>query len=108
LHSPSFLNIKILPEDYKNLVKDRFLECQEWVPRWGKNKGLSDERVSFYKKEVEKLLSGYLKYMFSEDLSGQLPKFWEYTKKLDKIREQDVSLVFPELAHSVKSFLDRS
>lgn len=82
LHSPHFLNVKVLPLEAKLAIKKRF------------------ENYKFdskYEDESKKLLDQYCDFMFQEDYSHLLPKFWEYTNKLDEIRNQKLKDYIPEL-----------
>lgn len=81
LHSPHFLNAKVLPLDVKKEISKKF------------------ESYNFTKHNdhARKLLQQYSNFMFQEDYSHLLEKFWEYNIKLDEIRGQSLKESIPEL-----------
>lgn len=86
-HSPKHLNIRSLPSDLKEKVKQRFDDLK----RWGE--GIFDQEKY---NALVKLCDGITGYMIAEDYNEHWDEFVKYTKKLDAIRGQDVSLVVPE------------
>ena len=87
LHGPHFLNIKVLPLEAKMAVKEHFKKFK------------FDGR---YKSEAAKLLTQYTNFMFQEDYSNLIPKFWSYTNKLDEIRNQKLKDDIPDLYNLIK------
>jgi len=88
LHSPHFLNIKIFPIEVKQKIKEHF-------DRFIFNK---------YNDQAQQLLNHYLDFMFKEDYSKSLPKFFYYNNKLDEIRNQKMQDYLPELYELVKGY----
>lgn len=86
LHSPHFLNAKVLPPHAKEKIRDYFISC----------------KFSKHQREAKRLLDQYTKFMFQEDYSHLLDKFWTYTKKLDEIRNQKLQDYIPELYDLIK------
>jgi len=88
LHSPHFLNIKIFPLEVKQKIKEHF------------------DRFTFnkYNKEAKELLNHYLNFMFKEDYSDSLPKFFYYNNKLDEIRNQKLEDYIPDLYNLIKGY----
>jgi len=90
LHSPHFLNAKVLPLEAKIQVADKFSAAK------------FDEE---YEPYARKLLDQYCSFMFQEDYSYLLPKFWKYTNKLDVIRNQSLKESIPDL-YNLDGFAD--
>lgn len=83
--TPAPLNIQILPQDAKEklrVIYDKFLNEN--------SSKLGIEKIELALKEIK----GFL---FAEDREGDLISFYQYTKVLDKSREQDTFKLFPEL-----------
>jgi len=88
LHNPKFLNIKIFPQESKQWITEYF---EDWKIR-AKNK-ISDP-LNY--KHFCKILDTYTKYMWAEDYSSELEKFWHYTKTLDASRNENLKSVSPK------------
>lgn len=73
LNHPDVLNIRVLPSNLKKLAKNKL------------EKHLDIEKVQ-----------GIIDYMMAEDWSHKLPEFYEYTHKLDKSRDEDLSKIVGE------------
>tara|TARA_B110000503_G_scaffold11872_1_gene16014 strand:+ start:9220 stop:10560 length:1341 start_codon:yes stop_codon:yes gene_type:complete len=88
LHNPNFLNIKVFPKESKQWIENYF---EEW-------KETAKDRISnpLNYKHFCKILDSYVKYMWAEDYSNELEKFWHYTKTLDKSRKEDLKSVSPK------------
>lgn len=106
LHNPKFLNVQILPSAYKKRVEKKFNEFSYWLEEWCSEKNLSGEKSEVLKNKANKLLSGYVNYMNSKDLSHLIPKFLEYTSKLDAIRNEKMKDVLPELYEDTRAWSD--
>ena len=105
LHNPDFLNIKLLPQSYKKLVEDKFNSFYPWLRDWSYKNNLPEYKTEHLDKKARELLGGYVKYMNSEDWSHLIPKFFQYTNKLDEIRGEKISDVVPELYFHTKKHL---
>ena len=81
LHSPDFLNAKVFPLENKIAIADKLV----------KSKFMKHEH------EAKALLDQYVTFMFQEDYSHRYYKFWEYTNKLDEIRDQRLRDYIPDL-----------
>jgi sulfatase maturation enzyme AslB (radical SAM superfamily) len=89
-HRPLYLNIRILPIELKNLVKDKFDEMHAWLHH--------EQYPSHVIDQSNKIRSSICDYMFSADLhSSHWMQFLAFTKKLDKIRDENISTIIPEL-----------
>ena len=86
VHWPEYLNVKVLPKDYKEWVTKEVELLREEFP---------DEPFDKYE--------GIVQFMNSQDWSNKLPQFNEYVRVLDKTRGTDFYSVFPDLSESVLS-----
>lgn len=89
LHSPLFLNAQILPMEVKTIIADKF----------NKVKFHSD-----YDANAKQLLDQYCAFMFREEQSHMMPKFWKYTDRLDEIRNQRLQDYIPDLYELIKDY----
>jgi len=78
----NYLRTTILPLEYKIKVKDKILQHIEYL----KSKSID-----------HKPWLDVISYMMSRDDSDMIPKFIDYNKKLDQIRNQNTLQAFPEL-----------
>lgn len=95
LYIPTFLSIRVLPEQDKQQVRQIFNEFKDWL--WNNYRQDDD----FWKVNPYgwKRWQAVLDFMDSEDHTHLLPAFNEYVKNLDSIRETDSKKTFPELEH---------
>jgi MoaA/NifB/PqqE/SkfB family radical SAM enzyme len=84
VHSPEYLNIRVLPAGYKQAVTEALGEYMR-----SKMTGQATDK-----------LAGVLAFMNAEDHSRKMPSLVEYTKALDITRGTDFVAIFPELARS--------
>ena len=95
VHIPTFLNVTILPAEYKEKVTQRYMEFKQWL--W--DNYTQDDDFWIHNPKGWKQWEAILNHMNSQDNSHLLPGFKEYVNKLDNIRNLDASSIFPELAH---------
>lgn len=95
LYIPTFLSIRVLPEQDKQQVRQIFSEFKQWL--WDNYRQDDDYwKVNPYGwKRWEAILD----FMDSEDHTDQLPAFKEYINNMDSIRGLDSKQTFPELKH---------
>jgi MoaA/NifB/PqqE/SkfB family radical SAM enzyme len=93
LYIPTFLSITILPKEYKEKVRQKYLEFKSWL--W--QNYTQDEEFWNSNPYGWKRWEAVLDHMDSSDDSHLLPGFKEYVNKLDYIRKLDASKIFPEL-----------
>lgn len=100
LQFPEFYRIQILPEPLKEKVRERYQKHLDWAERNFEGRTLSYMRDSW----------GYaLRFLNEADYTHKLPEFREVTKKLDKIRSEEFTEVFPELSELMEaSFTERA
>jgi len=84
LFVPEELSIQILPLEIKKRLEERYVKEQEWFDTYTNNK----------EKRYDKLIH----FMYEKDHSHLIPKFWERTNAVDKLRGEDFISLFPELA----------
>lgn len=87
VHWPEYLNIKVLPQDYKDEITQDIKNMRAWYSH------------SDYDK-----YEGLIQFMNSEDWSEKIPLTRDYVKALDKTRKTDSFSVFPELSEHLLSY----
>lgn len=88
-HHPKHLNIRVLPDNYKVEVTQRFSDFVTWV----KDNNYSAHII----KQAEEIASGVTSYMNSESYYDEYwDEFVTYTQKLDQIRNEDLISVEPK------------
>jgi len=99
LYIPTFLSIRLLPEEDKAEVRKSFADLANWLHENYRQ----DE--DFWKKNPYgwKRWQAVLNFMDAEDHTDQLPAFREYIEKLEVLRKTDFKSTFPELAHLLQS-----
>lgn len=89
-HGPKTLNVKVLPDDKKQLVSDKFAEYKQWIT--------SSDHPENIKSNFASILDAVEKFMWSESYTDRwLDEFIRSTKELDDIRNQDIKTIVPEL-----------
>ncbi len=87
VHWPEYLNVKVLPKEYKEQVQE----------------AMDEVRKEFGDQPFDKF-DGIVQFMNSQDWSHKIPEFQDYVRVLDKTRGTDFYAVFPDLSESVLSF----
>ena len=101
---PAYLNVKVLPEWFKDMVEERYEEFIPWwrenwekgVPSWHKGK-ITQEQWEEANYGIKRL-RGMVSFMKSDDWSNRLPETKEYLEALDAHRGTDFYETFPEMA----------
>jgi len=96
LHAPHFLNIKVLPIEVKEKIKEYF-----------KNYEFDDSFNKYQLKEAKTLLEKYTNFMVQEDYSHMLNEFWDFNNKVDALREETLEDNLPELYSLIKHTKDQ-
>jgi sulfatase maturation enzyme AslB (radical SAM superfamily) len=95
LHRPEQYNLKILPVSSKEYVKN-YLEKS--IPDIHKMiDEFYDDHNDVRKSKISRVINGYIKFMYQDDFSKYIPKFWEFTNKLDKLHGQSLTDFIPEV-----------
>ena len=98
LYIPTFLSIKLLPEQDKLEVREKFKELETWLySNYRQDQDYWEKNPYGWKR-----WQAILDFMNSEDHSDQLPAFKEYIEKLDGLRNTNFGETFPELAHLLR------
>lgn len=87
-HHPKHLNIRVLPDEYKNQVTENFYQFLFWIESKNFNEHI--------KKQAKEIVKGVINYMNSESYYKEYwNEFKNYTKKLDEIRGESLSEIEP-------------
>ena len=74
--------------EYKKMVENKAEKLKEWIrDRYDKN-----DYNGFFSS-----IKSFITFMYDKDNSSQLPLYFENMKRLDKVRNQNLFNVFPEL-----------
>ena len=84
LFVPEELSIKILPPRMKERLTKRYEQEQKWF----------DDHTNNTEKRYDKLIH----FLHEADHTHLIPKFWERTNMVDKLRQEDCLTLFPELS----------
>lgn len=92
---PTWLSLKVLPEEDKKQVRELFLELKEWLwENYTKDDDFWNTNTYGWKR-----WEGFLDWMDSEDHSNLLPDFQEYIRIMDQQRKTSFATTFPELTN---------
>lgn len=90
-HHPRHLNIRVLPDEYKQRVTNKFDDFVQWTILQG-----YPEHVINHAREIA---SGVTRYMNSESYyNSHWSEFLSYTRRLDQLRSENIVMVEPMLA----------
>ena len=88
-HHPKHLNVRVLPDEYKQDVTNRFNEFLQWVRDSKYNEHII--------KQAEDIVKGVTSYMNSESYyDSHWNEFLKYTRQLDSIRNENLLDVEPK------------
>jgi MoaA/NifB/PqqE/SkfB family radical SAM enzyme len=85
LQEPSYYRVDIATKAYKEIVKEKIQSHCQWLSNYTGTESV----IARYQALVN--------FMFEEDRSHLIPKFWEKTNQLDAIRNEKLLDVIPEL-----------
>jgi len=102
LHGPQFLNIRMLPKHVKDVISKRYKEAIPILDKVIDENIESTTRNEASKKQIRKILNQYIDFMYAKDFSDKLPKFWEHTRRLDKIRGHSFEKTCPQMYQLIK------
>lgn len=85
LQGPHHYRIDILPPDMKERIKVLYHEHLEWLRP---QDDLNRATVGF---------ESAIKYMMEDDKTHLIPEFWRKSEQLDRIRNEDIRKIIPEL-----------
>jgi hypothetical protein len=100
---PAFLNVKILPNWFKDECERKYEEFIPWweanwelgIPSWHKGK-ITKENWRTASYGIDRL-RGMISFMKSEDWSVRLPETKDYLEKVDRYRGTSFYKTFPEM-----------
>lgn len=92
---PTWLSLRVLPEQDKKEIRQMFAELQTWL--W--DNYTHDNEFWETNPYGWKRWEGILDWMDAEDHTNLLPDFREYITTMDRQRGTDFKSTFPELAH---------
>ena len=104
LHQPPYLCVQTMPNDAKIVITEKYSNWRTKMLKW------IDELETYteyqtkesLKESINTYVDTWIKFINQNDNSKQMPKFWDYTNKLDEIRDESFSDVFPELNSLLK------
>ena len=105
---PPQLNVKVLPQWFKEKVKQKYEEFYPWLEENWKLSGAPSKEAFLEADYGIKRLKGMIKFMMSEDWSVRMPEFREYITQFDAQRNTDFKKVFPDMAGLLDETLDNS
>jgi hypothetical protein len=105
---PPQLNVKVLPQWFKNECKRKYEEFYPWLEKNWKLSGAPSKEAFMEADYGIKRLNGMIKFMMSEDWSVRMPEFREYITQFDIQRNTNFKTVFPEMAGLLDETLDNS
>jgi sulfatase maturation enzyme AslB (radical SAM superfamily) len=92
---PTWLSLRVLPVEDKLHVRELFAELKQWL--W--DNYTQDNEFWTTNPYGWKRWEGILDWMDAEDHTNLLPDFVEYINVMDKQRNTDFKVTFPELQH---------
>ena len=93
----------MLPKFAKDAVHEKYQKYKPYLCDLIDEQDWDADRKEASKKEVVSLLNQYSDYMYAKDFSDNLPRFWEATRRLDKIRGHSIEEYIPELYDLLKA-----
>jgi hypothetical protein len=92
VYHPAFLNVRILPQWFKEKTKSKYEEFYEWLKINHRN----DEEFLNDPYGIKRL-KGLIEFMMADDWSVRMPEFKEYINLMDNIRGSNFRETFPEM-----------
>jgi sulfatase maturation enzyme AslB (radical SAM superfamily) len=97
LHNPKHLSVKVFDAESKTKIANEMRKFYTWLDNYLLENALDNDKKEALKKSAKTIIEGYIDFMFSEDYSENLTKFWAVTKKLDHMRGESFEKTFPKL-----------
>lgn len=89
LHGPKFFNVKIFPQESKEIIENHLLYETEMM----KSEGYSDKVID----QTKNCVQFYINFMKQEDIKNQIGFFWKINDRMDYHRNQNLKDFIPEL-----------
>ena len=104
LHAPSHLCVQTMPNDAKIVINAKYSNWRTKMLKW------VDELDTYtdyqtpesLKESINVYVDTWIGFINQNDNSKEMSYFWDYTTKLDEIRSESFSDVFPELNNLLK------
>lgn len=93
VYHPPFLNVKVLPQSFKEKVVEKYEEFYKWLILNYRN---DDDFIN--SAWALGRLKGLVNFMLSEDWSNRISEFKEYISAVDSVRGTDFKKTFPEMS----------
>jgi len=87
-HSPSTACIQSMPLEMKQLVKEKYDDFKDWL--------INEDLPEHVVQSGLKIINDIVNFMMKEDRSEKWDWFCEYTRQIDKLRNQSILDVVPE------------
>ena len=87
-HSPSTACIQSMPLEMKQLVKEKYDDFKDWL--------INEDLPEHVVQSGLKIINDIVNFMMKEDRSEKWDWFCEYTRQIDKLRNQNILDVVPE------------
>ena len=109
LHSPHYLNVRVMPFKAKRDISKQYLawkrKMNAWIDSIDEYTKVQDKES--LRKSVDTYVDTWIKFINSEDRSINMHEFWSFTNDLDAIRDESFSDVFPELSELLSDYKER-
>ena len=99
LHLPSHLCVQTIPNDAKMIINAKYNNWRTKMLAWVDDLDTYTEHQSkdSLKESINTYVDTWIGFINQNDNSKEMTEFWDYTNKLDEIRGESFSDVFPEL-----------
>lgn len=99
LHTPSHLSVQTIPHDAKTVINAKYNNWRSKMLAWvdSIDKYSEIQTKDSLKHSINEYVDTWIGFINQSDNSKQMNEFWDYTNKLDEIRNESFSDVFPQL-----------
>jgi len=99
LHQPPHLCVQTMPNDAKMIINAKYNNWRTKMLAWVDDLDTytEDQSKDSLKESINTYVDTWIGFINQNDNSKAMPEFWDYTNKLDEIRDEIFSDVFPEL-----------
>lgn len=99
LHTPSHLSVQTIPHDAKTVINAKYNNWRSKMVAWvdSIDKYSEIQTKDSLKYSINEYVDTWIGFINQNDNSKQMNEFWDYTNKLDEIRDESFSDVFPQL-----------
>lgn len=100
LHTPSHLSVQTIPHDAKTVINAKYNNWRSKMVAWvdSIDKYSEIQTKDSLKHSINEYVDAWIGFINQNDNSKQMNEFWDYTNKLDEIRDESFSDVFPQLS----------